>query len=82
MIHVCPQCDGRFKSWRKRSKCCSKPCDALHRVSIPRERIERLARAGMPKAELARELGCHLTSVRRAIKRYGLEREWRQMRYA
>lgn len=82
MILKCHTCKGEFKAWRSRQKFCSHACHDMSRTMVNVARLQQLAFSGATKAAIARELGVSYMTVRRSIAAYGLERMWREQRYA
>jgi hypothetical protein len=82
MIRKCAQCGCEFKASKSRVRFCSHNCHDVSRQLLDAKKIQQLACAGEPKAEIARQLGVSLITVRRAIRKYGFEREWHELRYA
>jgi hypothetical protein len=81
MIRKCAQCGCDFKPGKARVKFCSHNCHDVSRELLNAEKIKQLACAGEAMAEIARQLGVSLSTARRAIRKYGFETEWRQLRY-
>jgi hypothetical protein len=82
MICAHAPCGCEFVPWRAKQKFCSHNCHDESRKRVDLERLTRLAFSGMPKAAIAREMGVSWITVRRWIATYGLERMWREQRYA
>ena len=82
MIRKCAQCRCDFKPSKPRVKFCSHNCHDVSRELLKAQKIKQLACAGERKTEIARQLGVSLMTVRRAIRKYGFEAEWRQLRFA
>lgn len=82
MIRKCAQCGCDFKPCKRRVRFCSHNCHDVSRELLNAEKIKQLACAGEAMAEISRQLGVSLSTTRRAIKKYGFENEWRQLRYA
>lgn len=82
MIRKCAQCGCDFKPSKRRVRFCSHNCHDVSRELLSAEKVRRLACAGETMVEIARQLGVSLSTTRRAIKKYGFESEWRQLRYA
>jgi DNA invertase Pin-like site-specific DNA recombinase len=78
----CLQCGCEFKPSKARVRFCSHNCHDVNREVLNAQKIQRLACAGEPKTEIARQLGVSLSTVRRAIRKYGFEREWHDLRWA
>lgn len=78
----CLQCGCEFKPCKARVRFCSHNCHDVSRELLSAEKIKQLACAGETKTEIARQLGVSLMTVRRAIRKYGFEDQWRQLRYA
>lgn len=77
----CLQCGCEFKPSKPRVRFCSHNCHDVSREVLSAEKIKQLACAGETKTEIARQLGVSLSTARRAIRKYGFENEWRQLRY-
>lgn len=82
MIRKCAQCGCDFTPCKARVRFCSHNCHDVSRELLKAERIKQLACAGEPKTAIARELGVSLSTVRRAIAKYGFQREWHELRWA
>ena len=82
MIRKCAHCGCNFKPCKARVKFCSHKCHNVSREILKSHQIKQLACSGETKVEIARLLGVSLMTVRRAIRKYGFEREWRDLRYA
>lgn len=81
MIRKCAQCGCDFKPSKARVRFCSHNCHDVSRELLKAQQIKQLACAGAAKTEIARQLGVSLMTVRRAIRKYGFENEWRQLRF-
>jgi len=81
MIRKCAQCGCDFKPCKTRVKFCSHNCHDVSRELLNAQKIKQLALAGQPKTEIARQLGVSLSTARRAIQKYGFDREWRELRW-
>lgn len=78
----CIQCGCEFRPSKARVRFCSHNCHDVSRELLNAERVKQLACAGETMRGIARQLGVSLSTVRRAIRKYGFENEWRQLRYA
>lgn len=81
MIRLCAQCGCEFRPSKPSVKFCSHNCHDVSRQLLDAQQIERLARAGESQVEIARQFGVSRSTVRRAIHKYGYEREWLQLRW-
>lgn len=79
---ICAQCGCDFKEWRARQRFCSHGCHDESRKKVNVGRLQQLVSTGETKAEIARQLGVSYMTVRRWVSQYGLERDWREQRYA
>jgi len=77
----CLQCGCDFKPSKARVKYCSHNCHDVSRELLSAQKIKQLAFSGATKVAIARQLGVSLMTVRRAIQKYGFDREWRELRY-
>lgn len=82
MIRKCAQCGCEFKPSKSRVRFCSHNCHDVSRELLSAQKLQQLACAGETKVEIARQLGVSLMTVRRAIRKYGFEDSWRELRYA
>jgi hypothetical protein len=76
----CEQCGKEL--YAKQRRFCSFPCHHQSMRTIDLEKLQPLVEQGIGKSEIARRLGVYRFKVRRAIAGYGLERLWRERRYA
>jgi DNA invertase Pin-like site-specific DNA recombinase len=79
---TCLQCGRDFKPSKSRVKFCSHNCHDVSRELLTAQKIKQLACAGETQCEIARQLGVSRATTQRAIKKYGFDREWRELRYA
>lgn len=77
----CRQCGCEFKPSKPTVRFCSHNCHDVSREVLSAQKIRRLACAGERKTEIARQLGVSLSTVRRAIGKYGFQREWHELRW-
>lgn len=82
MTRKCVQCGCDFKPCKARVRFCSHNCHDVNRELLTAKKVEQLALSGAPKTEIARQLGVSLSTARRAIRKYGFDTTWRELRYA
>ena len=75
------QCGCEFKPAKSTVKFCSHNCHDVNRQLLVARKIQQLACAGESKVEIARQLGVSLSTVRRAIGKYGFQRDWHELRW-
>jgi transposase len=82
VIFHCHTCGVRFKRDKQNAKHCSNECRSITVRKVTPELLKQYAVTGERQREIAKALGVHENTIKAALRRYGLYREWSQMRYA
>lgn len=78
----CAQCGCDFRPSKAGVRFCSHNCHDVSRELVSAEKIRHLACAGETQVAIAKELGVSRATVSRAIRKYGFQAEWHELRWA
>lgn len=82
LTHTCQRCGKQFmREYNRAYKYCSLTCRARRPSKLDVWAVARVARQGLPIAQMRAEFNVSHSTMRRALRAYGLYRTWSQHRY-